>query len=89
MKIIFVDWIPIEHKNGIRSGGHIRRYYAWTILNNMFDDVVPIRKKNGAKIKAANDGKVIYIGWQKIYGNFIIIRHNNKKITTYAHLDKI
>lgn len=46
MKVVFVDWIPIEKKSDIRSGGHIRRYYAWNILNKMFDYVEPFRKKN-------------------------------------------
>jgi hypothetical protein len=46
MKVVFVDWKPIERKSDILSGGHIRRYYAWNILNKMFEDVEPFRNKN-------------------------------------------
>lgn len=47
MEVIFVDWIPIYQKSMIRSGGQIRRYYAWVTLNKMVDCVVPFRKKDG------------------------------------------
>ena len=45
--IVFVDWTPTYHKSDIRSGIFIRRYYAWTTLNKMFDNVVPFRNKRG------------------------------------------
>jgi len=48
MKIIFVDWAPIDKKSKIRSGGQIRRYYAWLTLNKMVDKVVSFRKKEGS-----------------------------------------
>lgn len=46
MKIIFFDWAPVRKKSDIRSGGHVRRYYTWITLNEMFN-VVPFRKKMG------------------------------------------
>lgn len=46
-EIIFVDWAPINSKSDIRSGGHIRRYYAWITLNKMVDSVLPFREKSG------------------------------------------
>ena len=36
-----------------------------------FHSGIDIKNKTGSKIKVAKDGKVIFIGWQKIYGNFI------------------
>lgn len=48
MEVIFVDGIPIEQKSDIRSGGQIRRYYAWITLNKIVNKVVPFRKKNGS-----------------------------------------
>ena len=46
-EIVFIDWAPINSKSDIRSGGHIRRYYAWITLNKMVDSVIPFRKKSG------------------------------------------
>ena len=48
MKIVFVDWIPTYRKSDIRSGIAIRRYYAWTTLNEMFDNVVSFRNDDGS-----------------------------------------
>ena len=60
------------------------------------DNIAPIdelpdyvKEEINSKIKAAKDGKVIFIGWQKIYGNFIMIKHNDGYITLYAHLNKV
>jgi len=47
MEVVFIDYAPITHKSGIRSGGHIRRYYAWLTLNKMVTKVIPFRKNNG------------------------------------------
>ncbi|MCK4797742.1 MAG: M23 family metallopeptidase [Spirochaetes bacterium] len=54
-----------------------------------FHSGIDIKNKTGSIIKATRDGKVIFIGWQKVYGNFLMIRHDDKTITTYAHLKKI
>ncbi len=36
-------------------------------------------------VKAAADGKVIFSGWKEIYGNMIIIKHDDGFITVYGH----
>lgn len=46
-EIVFVDWVPINSKTDIYSGGHIRRYYAWITLNKMVNRVIPFREKSG------------------------------------------
>jgi len=48
MEVIFVDWTPIKHKNDIRYGAHIRRYYAWITLNEIVGKVIPFREKKGS-----------------------------------------
>jgi glycosyltransferase involved in cell wall biosynthesis len=48
MEVVFVDWTPIKNKSEITSGGHVRRFYAWTTLNEMVDKVVPLRKSSGS-----------------------------------------
>ena len=40
-------------------------------------------------VKASKDGKIIFTGWQSVYGNFIMIKHDNNIITLYAHLESI
>ena len=54
-----------------------------------FHSGIDIKNRPGSKIKVAKDGKIIFIGWQKIYGNFIMVKHNDGFITLYAHLSKI
>ncbi|HQP49609.1 MAG TPA: M23 family metallopeptidase, partial [Spirochaetota bacterium] len=34
------------------------------------------------------DGKVIFSGWKDIYGNMIILKHDDGFITVYAHNKK-
>lgn len=36
-------------------------------------------------VKAAADGKVIFSGWKEIFGNMIIIKHDDGFITVYGH----
>ena len=43
----------------------------------------------GTPVKAAGDGTVIYAGHQPGYGNVIVIKHDGKFKTRYAHLHKI
>lgn len=54
-----------------------------------FHSGIDIKNSAGTKVKSARDGKVIFVGWQKVYGNFIMIRHGNKIISTYGHLSKV
>ena len=43
----------------------------------------------GQSVKAATDGKVSAIGYNSVYGNFVIITHSPEYQTMYAHLHKI
>ena len=66
MIIIFVDWTPIEKKDEIFSGNHIRRYYAWIMLNKMIPRVISFRKKNGninfrAILKVIKKDSIIWV----------------------------
>jgi len=44
-----------------------------------------IGAEEGASVKAAGDGKVIFSGWKDVYGNMIVIEHENNYLTVYAH----
>jgi hypothetical protein len=43
----------------------------------------------GTEVHAAGDGIVTEIGNDPVYGNFIIIRHNNNWASLYGHLQRI
>jgi len=42
--------------------------------------------RSGTPIHATGDGKIIFRGWKRGYGNTIIIRHGNTYSTLYAHM---
>lgn len=64
--VLFIDYIPINSKNQISGGGQIRRYYAWTTINNIAGKVISFRKKNGSIdwkniVSALNKDYVIWL----------------------------
>ncbi len=44
---------------------------------------------SGTPVTATGDGKVVYSGWKKGYGRFIVIKHNGTYSTAYGHLSRI
>ena len=57
--------------------------------NKTFHNWIKIVSVNGAPIKAADDGIVIFSAPLKDYGNTIIVRHKNGYATVYTHLKQI
>lgn len=57
--------------------------------NKTFHNWIKIVSVNGAPIKAADDGIVIFSAPLKDYGNTIIVRHKNSYATVYTHLKQI
>ena len=75
---------PLEFSR-VSSGFSPARYHP--ILHRMtahkgVDFVAPV----GTNIKATADGTVEFAGVQSGYGNVIILRHQNKYTTLYAHM---
>ncbi len=75
---------PLEFSR-VSSGFTEARYHP--ILHRMIahkgvDFVAPI----GTNIKATADGTVEFAGVQSGYGNVVILRHQNKYTTLYAHM---
>jgi murein DD-endopeptidase MepM/ murein hydrolase activator NlpD len=42
----------------------------------------------GTPIKAAMSGKIAYVGWSNVFGNYVIINHENGYQTLYGHMSK-
>ena len=43
----------------------------------------------GAEVLAAREGRVIFVGYDEVYGNYLIVGHANGYQTLYGHLKKI
>ena len=56
--------------------------------NKTFHNWIRIAAKEGAPVKAAAAGTVIFSSHLKDYGQTVIIRHKNDFTTVYTHLDK-
>ncbi|WP_191013620.1 M23 family metallopeptidase [Treponema zioleckii] len=54
------------------------------LLHKGVDLAAPV----GTKVYATKGGTVILNGYNEIYGNHVIIQHNNGMTSTYAHLSK-
>lgn len=68
-------------------GGYISSGYGyrWGRQHKGID----IARPSNRTIKAADNGRVVYAGWDGDYGKKIIVDHNNGYRTVYAHLSSI
>ena len=67
--------------------GKLTSYYG--IRNNQKHDGIDIAAPRGSSIRAAASGKVIFSGWGPTgYGKMVIIKHNEKWVSVYAHNSK-
>lgn len=74
-------FFPVNGKVGDRFGW--RRH---PILDEtLFHTGVDLRAPRGEPIRAAQDGRVIYAGWLRGYGQTLVIRHAGGYTTRYAH----
>jgi lipoprotein NlpD len=73
-------------------------YWAWPAKGKLIQRFAPYKGKKGIdillpnrkQIKASESGKVVYSGHGLTgYGLLIIIKHNNKYLTAYAHNSKL
>jgi murein DD-endopeptidase MepM/ murein hydrolase activator NlpD len=56
----------------------------------LHNDGINILAARGTPVKAAENGVVVYAGNElKGSGNLVLVRHENRWMTAYAHLDKI
>jgi len=50
---------------------------------------VDFAAKIGTEVRATADGKIIFVGWDDVYGNLVAIDHGNGYVTYYGHNSKI
>lgn len=55
--------------------------------DGLHNDGINIKAPHGTPIRAAENGVVVYADNMKGYGKMILIRHADKWITAYAHMD--
>ncbi|HLO13141.1 MAG TPA: peptidoglycan DD-metalloendopeptidase family protein, partial [Pseudoneobacillus sp.] len=69
------------------SGGYVSSQmgYRWNRMHKGID----IARPSDRTIKAADNGVVIFAGWDGGYGNKIIVDHQNGYKTVYGHLAEI
>lgn len=67
--------------------GMITSNFGWR--KSGYHHGIDIASKQGTPIKAAANGVVTFAGWKNVYGNTVIIRHDDGKNTLYAHTQKI
>lgn len=54
-----------------------------------FNNGITIEAALGSIVKSVYDGKVVYVGWLKGYGQVLILDHKGGFYTLYAHLGKV
>ncbi len=58
--------------------------------DGLHNDGINIKAARGTPVRAAENGVVVYAGNELAgYGNLILVRHEGKIMTAYAHLDKM
>lgn len=56
----------------------------------LYNDGINIKVPRGTPVRAAENGVVVYAGDQlEGYGNLVLVRHEGRYMSAYAHLDKI
>jgi murein DD-endopeptidase MepM/ murein hydrolase activator NlpD len=45
--------------------------------------------KEGTEVKVTADGTVSFVGWDDVYGNLVVVDHQNGYLTYYGHNSKI
>ncbi len=67
-------------------GDHRFYYYNGKQIDTSIHKGLDLAKYKHAPVVAANNGRVIYVGHLKIYGNVVLIDHGYGLVTLYGHL---
>ncbi len=80
-----ISW-PVREGDIIREYG---TYYDDTMNLEKFSRGILIKSRFLSEVFCVADGKVVFSGWLKGFGNTVIVKHNNGFISVYSHLARI
>ncbi len=97
-KPILPEQVETKREYGINITNGIK--LSWPVRGNIVANFrndehvrhlgIDIETECGKDVKAAEDGKVIYVGDTiKTFNNLVVIRHSNKLTTVYGYLDEV
>ncbi|NPB04944.1 MAG: M23 family metallopeptidase [Aquificae bacterium] len=69
-----------------RYGDHRLYYFEGKKIGESYHGGLDLAKYRHAPVVAANDGRVVFAGRLKIYGNAVVIDHGFGVLTLYGHL---
>jgi len=64
-------------------------YSGFGIRQGVRHDGIDLGAPEGTSVRSAADGEVIYVGADKAFGNLVIVRHNDRLVTVYAHNQQV
>jgi len=80
----FINPLPV----GKISSRYGKRIHPFT-KRRTFHTGIDIAARQGTRVRASSEGKIVFAGWKGAYGKLIIIRHKLGYHTYYGHLSKI
>jgi murein DD-endopeptidase MepM/ murein hydrolase activator NlpD len=93
-----LDWSRLQEINGDLfiwpANGSITSFYGWRIdpfnrNRRHFHNGIDIKGSTGAPVKAAMAGRVSAVGYDNVFGNYVIISHHSGYRTLYGHMSVI
>lgn len=93
-----LDWVTRQEINGdlfhkpVRSRYYLSSYYGWRSSpfsgKRSYHSGVDMACPQGTLVYAALGGTVTSVGYNNVYGNYIIVTHHSGYKTLYGHLSK-
>lgn len=77
---------PLENKSITSEFGERKDPFSGELINHNGIDVAAAY---GSPVTAAWPGKVFEVGYDDVYGNYVVIEHSKGFFTKYCHLSKV
>ena len=93
-----LDWTSLQEINGdlfiwpvrgVVTSPYGYRRNPFNPSRRQFHNGIDIRGSTGTPVRAAMSGRVSRVGYDRVFGNYIIINHHSGYRTLYAHLNVI
>ena len=93
-----LDWVRLQEINGdlfvwpvrgVITSPYGYRRDPFNSGRRQFHTGIDIRGSHGTPVRAAMSGRVNRVGYDRVWGNFVIISHHSGYRTLYAHLSTI